>query len=207
MSTVPPEVTTPSIPPPINVPDTRLIGEESYSKKMKNILRILKMKADRQVPLEYTPIRVTLIDFLEGMKEFIQPDGDVPLIEGNFRMPTEYNNRMVVLLGNILDMLEHEFANHLKNAEIQLHPDRDIQGAYYITLEVTPRIVLDAYNPVLFLVQLRNYILEVLDGSNILGGKRKVVKRKRKSLKKNSKSKRRKSMKKKQRKSKKKGRR
>tara|TARA_B100001287_G_C22683910_1_gene532144 strand:+ start:3745 stop:4416 length:672 start_codon:yes stop_codon:yes gene_type:complete len=201
-----------SILPPINVPNTRLIGEGSYSKKMQNILRRLKMKADGVVPPEHTPIRVTLIEFLEGMKELIQPDGDVPLNEGNFGMPTEYNNRMEFLLGDILDRLRWtgpmgwgnlvtgspgDFGDELKNAEIQLRPDIDIQGAYFITLEVTPRIVLDAYNPVLFLVQLRNFILEVLELNEMpiidpteLGGKRKVVKRKRKSLKKKRKTKR-----------------
>ena len=161
----------------LDAPMTRLIGEESYSKKMRNILRRLKERADRQVPLEETYRRVTLIEFLEGFQEMIKPDGDVPLKEGNFAMPIEYNNRLMVLMGNVLDILgevginagfSEQRINEIKNAEIRFHADRDIQGRYFITLEVEntgiPRGVFDAYDPKHFLVQLINYILDVLVG-------------------------------------------
>lgn len=171
--------------------DVRLIGEESYSKKMRNILRILKRRADR--PQEATNRRVPLIEFLEGIKELIKPDGDLPLRE-TFTV-RDYNYRINSLMDTILNMLNNERLNRLKNAEIMLHQDTDIQGAYFITLNVTPREVFDAYNPHLFLRQLFHYledvfhdIEDVLDGE--VGGKRKVVKRKRKVLKKKRKTKR-----------------
>jgi len=164
--------------------DVRLIGEESYSKKMRNILRILKRRADR--PQEATNRRVPLIEFLQGIQELIKPDGDLPLRE-TFTV-TDYNYRINSLMDTILNMLNHERLNRLKNTEIMLHQDTDIQGAYFITLNVTPREVLDAYNPHLFLRQLSGYLEDVLDGE--AGGKKKVVKRKRKVLKKKRKTKR-----------------
>tara|TARA_B100000900_G_scaffold395511_1_gene393965 strand:- start:1947 stop:2876 length:930 start_codon:yes stop_codon:yes gene_type:complete len=166
--------------------DDRLIGEMSYSKKMQKILRILKMRADGEVPAEVTHRRVTLIEFLKGIQELIKSDGDVPLRE-TFTV-IDYNYRINSLMDTILNLLDHERLNRLKNAEIMLHQDTDIQGAYFITLNVTPREVFDAYNPHVFLRQLSSYLEDVLEGE--VGGKRKVVKRKRKVLKKKRKTKR-----------------
>ncbi len=166
--------------------DDRLIGEMSYSKKMQKILRILKMRADGEVPAEVTHRRVTLIEFLKGIQELIKSDGDVPLRE-TFTV-RDYNYRINSLMDTILNLLDHERLNRLKNAEIMLHQDTDIQGAYFITLNVTPREVFDAYNPHVFLRQLSGYLEDVLEGE--VGGKRKVVKRKRKVLKKKRKTKR-----------------
>tara|TARA_B100001109_G_scaffold237621_1_gene218838 strand:- start:1514 stop:2443 length:930 start_codon:yes stop_codon:yes gene_type:complete len=166
--------------------DDRLIGEMSYSKKMQKILRILKMRADGEVPAEVTHRRVTLIEFLKGIQELIKSDGDVPLRE-TFTV-IDYNYRINSLMDTILNLLDHERLNRLKNAEIMLHQDTDIQGAYFITLNVTPREVFDAYNPHVFLRQLSGYLEDVLEGE--VGGKRKVVKRKRKVLKKKRKTKR-----------------
>jgi len=166
--------------------DDRLIGEMSYSKKMQKILRILKMRADGEVPAEVTHRRVTLIEFLKGIQELIKSDGDVPLRE-TFTV-IDYNYRINSLMDTILNLLDHERLNRLKNAEIMLRQDTDIQGAYFITLNVTPREVFDAYNPHVFLRQLSGYLEDVLEGE--VGGKRKVVKRKRKVLKKKRKTKR-----------------
>ena len=189
----------------LDAPHTRLIGEKSYSTKMRDILRTLIRRADGASPPEETYRRVTLIEFLEGFQEKIKPDGDVPFKEGNFEMPIEYNNRLIVLMGNILDTLgevgidagfSEERINEIKNAEILFHADTDIQGRYFITLEIEntgiPRGVFDAYDPKLFLLQLLNYILDILDIlEGEVGGKRKT--------------KRKKSLKRKQRKTKKKG--
>ena len=181
---------------------TRLIGKESYSTKMRDILTTLIRRADGESPPEETYRRVTLIEFLEGFQEMIKPDGDVPLKEGNFAMPIEYNNRLMVLMGNILDILgevgihagfSEQRINEIKNAEILFHADSDIQGRYFITLEDRNTGIssgeFDAYDPKLFLGGLLNYILDILEGE--VGGKRKT--------------KRKKSLKKKQRKTKKKG--
>ena len=165
--------------------DVRLIGEEAYNTKMHKIFERLKARADGEVPPEVTHRRVTLIEFLRGIQELVKPDGDVPLRE-TFTV-RDYNYRINSLMDTILNMLEYERLNRLKNAEIMLHQDTDIQGAYFITLNVRPREVFDAYNPHLFLRQLFHY-LDVLDGE--VGGKRKVVKRKRKVLKKKRKTKR-----------------
>lgn len=166
--------------------DVRLIGEEAYNTKMHKIFERLKARADGEVPPEVTHRRVTLIEFLRGIQELIKPDGDVPLRE-TFTV-RDYNIRIISLMDTILNMLDYERLNRLKNAEIMLHQDTDIQGAYFITLNVTPREVFDAYNPHLFLRQLIHYLEDVLDGE--VGGKRKVVKRKRKVLKKKRKTKR-----------------
>ena len=166
--------------------DVRLIGEKAYNTKMHEIFERLKARADGEVPPEVTHRRVTLIEFLRGIKGLIKPDGDVPLRE-TFTV-IDYNYRINSLMDTILNLLNDERLNRLKNAEIMLHQDTDIQGAYFITLNVTPREVFDAYNPHLFLRQLIHYLEDVLDGE--VGGKRKVVKRKRKVLKKKRKTKR-----------------
>ncbi len=166
--------------------DVRLIGEEAYNTKMHKIFERLKARADGEVPAEVTHRRVTLIEFLRGIQELIKPDGDVPLRE-TFTV-RDYNYRINSLMDTILYMLDYERLNRLKNAEIMLRQDTDIQGAYFITLNVRPREVFDAYNPHLFLRQLSHYLEDVLDGE--VGGKRKVVKRKRKVLKKKRKTKR-----------------
>ena len=173
--------------------DVRLIGEEAYNTKMHKILKRLKARADGEVPPEVTHRRVTLIEFLRGIKGLIKPDGDVPLRE-TFTV-IDYNYRINSLMDTILNLLNDERLNRLKNAEIMLHQDTDIQGEYFITLNVRPRRkVFDAYNPYLFLRQLSNYLEDVLDGEVVVegveGGKRKVVKRKRKVLKKKRKTKR-----------------
>lgn len=165
--------------------DVRLIGEEAYNTKMHKIFERLKARADGEVPPEVTHRRVTLIEFLRGIQELVKPDGDVPLRE-TFTV-RDYNYRINSLMDTILNMLDYERLNRLKNAEIMLHQDTDIQGAYFITLNVRPREVFDAYNPHLFLRQLFHYLDDV---DEEVGGKRKVVKRKRKVLKKKRKTKR-----------------